>query len=87
MYHSTVAAMPVQFSELPSSDTNVSVSLADMSSLLPTTKPLGVFAVAVPQSADVQPPSIEPPAPPKKPLSPYMTFSKEVSSLEYHGKL
>jgi hypothetical protein len=80
MYHSTVAAMPMQFNDLPNSDSNVNVSLADMSALLPTSKSFGVFAVAVRQSTDVQPPSIEPPAPPKKPLSPYMTFSKEVSA-------
>jgi len=78
MYHPTVSAMPLQFGDLAHADNGTGVSLTDMSTLLATSKALGVFAVTMQQAQQVKSLNIEPPAPPKKPLSPYMTFSKEV---------
>ena len=81
MYHPTVSAMSLQFGgNLSHGDAAGSgVSLMDMSNLLPSSKSVGIFTVTMPQPQQVQSRNLEPPAPPKKPLSPYMTFSKEVS--------
>ena len=81
MYQPPVATLPIQFRDRAGADggSSATMPLDTTSTLLPVS---GVLTFALQRPVEVSRTSNpELPSPPKKPLSPYMTFSKEVCFL------